>query len=707
MTREIWMMASPRMTMVAALVLPLGAFAAPPEREQATLDDVVVSVSRAEQQSFDTPAAISAVDGEAIRAAGPRVNLSESLNRVPGLTILNRQNYAQDLQLSIRGFGSHATFGIRGIRLYVDGIPATTPDGQSQGSTVSLTSTDRIEVLRGPLALMYGNTTGGVIQAYTRDPSPVPTAELSYDSGSFGMRRSDVQVSGTVGRLGLLADYSSFDTNGYRDNSAAERHQFNGRLVWSQDAKTRVNVVLNQFDMPYALDPAGLTAAQLAQNPQQAGTNTVARGTRKIVSQNQVGSTLVHELDADSSISSRIYIGTRQNTQYQVGVPGVTPTGAWVGLNREYYGLGLQYNARTQWGAAPVQWVAGYDFDRSSELRQSGAAALGQMTSTTNAADNRAENSDFFTQATALVSERFSLTGGLRYSMVTLANTNYYTPSGSGSVGYYVASPVLGVTWHATDNLNVYANYGRGFETPTLDAMAYTPAGGGFTTTFNTQLNAARSDQYEVGTKWVPAPGTRVDATLFQIYTTNEIVVATSSGGVSTYANAPSTQRTGAELSLASVLGSHWRATLSATAMDATYTQGFTTAGQVAQAGNRMPGIPQFYVMGEWLWASSVLESARRLPLAGTVIGAEVINAGRLYANDSNTAYADGYTVFNLKASQGWQIGRTRLTVYGRVDNLTNQQYVGSVIVNQASGQYYEPAPGYNWTVGVRMGFAL
>src|SRR5512139_592974 len=198
------------------LALAVGTLAVAPLAAQ-TLESVVVSASRAEQRSFDAPAAIESVDRDTIQSAGPQVNLSEALNRVPGLTILNRQNYAQDLQVSIRGFGARSAFGIRGIRLLIDGIPATTPDGQSQGSSISLTSAERIEVLRGPLALMYGNSAGGVIQAFTREAPAEPEGSVQYYAGSYDMHRTDWQYAGRVGAVGLVADYSTFDTNGFRD----------------------------------------------------------------------------------------------------------------------------------------------------------------------------------------------------------------------------------------------------------------------------------------------------------------------------------------------------------------------------------------------------------------------------------------------------------------------------------------------------------
>jgi iron complex outermembrane receptor protein len=258
----------------------VGLLHAPASHSQ-TLPEVVISATRAQQQSFDAPAAIQAVGREAIEDGGAQINLSESLKRVPGLTILNRQNYAQDLQLSIRGFGARSTFGIRGIRLLIDGIPATTPDGQAQGSSIALTSTDRIEVLRGPLAQLYGNAAGGVIQAFSREAPEQAEWNAQVFGGSFGLNRSDWQFAGKLGQVGLLADYSTLRVDGYRQNSQTERKQFNGKLAFDLSPSTRVHVSLNLFDMPLAQDPIGLDKDQWRADPTQAGVYVGQYTTRK------------------------------------------------------------------------------------------------------------------------------------------------------------------------------------------------------------------------------------------------------------------------------------------------------------------------------------------------------------------------------------------------------------------------------------------
>ena len=689
-----------------------------------SLPDVVVSASRSAQQSFDAPAAIQSVERMAIEDGGPQVNLSESLKQIPGLTILNRQNYAQDLQVSIRGFGSRASFGIRGIRLLIDGIPATTPDGQAQGSSISLTSTERIEVLRGPLAQLYGNASGGVIQAFTREAPQIPEFSAQLYGGSNGMQRSDWQYAGRAGEVGIIADYSTFKIDGYRDNSHAERNQFNGKLSFALAPATRMNVVFNQFDMPVAQDPLGLDLSQLAANPKQAGTGTANRTAadfrvRKAVLQNQIGSSVTHTIDADWSMTARAYYGTRDNEQFQAGSGALNTAnynGSWVGLERAYLGAALQLNGRTRLGTTPVLMATGYDFDRSREIRQGGAASLGEKTSTTRNELNKAQNNDVFAQATFLASDQISVVTGVRSSSVRFSSDDYYLTdnrNGSGERVFHATSPVLGLTVHASPDLNLYANYGKGFETPTLSEVAYRILGTAPIAEFNPRLNASISHHRELGAKWTPMPAARADLNLYQIDSRDEIVVSTSSGGQTAFQNAPGTIRRGAELSVGARLNPHLRASVAANWIDAQFSQAFSYsvngAPNKVSSGFKIPGIPQNFVFSELLWTSLAADSAE--PRAGTARGGnltgsrvalELIRAGKLFANDTNTESAAGYTNWNLMASQGWALGRANLTAYARVDNLLDERYVGSVIVNQSSAKYYEPAPGRSWTLGLR-----
>src|SRR4051812_43573873 len=242
------------MKRIAVLV----ACAAVPAVAQQVQETVVVSATRLPQAGFDSPASIDAVEGRVIREDNPQVNLSETLNRVPGIVVQNRQNYAQDLQISSRGFGARSTFGVRGVRLIADGIPATMPDGQGQAASFDLASADRIEVLRGPFASLYGNASGGVVQVFTADGPERTTLDVAAMVGSFGQHRLGVLLGGQDGVVNFLGSASRFHTDGYRDHSAADRDQANAKLRFDAGGGGSVTVLVNGLSQPDTQDPLGL-----------------------------------------------------------------------------------------------------------------------------------------------------------------------------------------------------------------------------------------------------------------------------------------------------------------------------------------------------------------------------------------------------------------------------------------------------------------
>ncbi|PUE09407.1 hypothetical protein B9Z51_11070 [Limnohabitans sp. T6-5] len=692
-------------------------------------DEVTVQSGRLAQKQFDAPASVRVIDGESIRNAGAQVNLSEALAQVPGVVALNRNNYAQDVQISIRGFGSRSAFGLRGIRLITDGIPATTPDGQGQASTVSLTSAERIEVLTGPLAQLYGNSAGGVIQTFTREAGDQPQLDVSTTLGSYGLRRHDVQFSGRTGSVGIVADYSTFDIDGYRKNSAAQRKQFNGVLTTQLQDDTKLKLVANMFDMPMAQDPLGLTAAQLKADPRLEGTNALANRTRKVVSQNQLGAVLEHRFSDALRLQARAYTGTRDNLQYQASSP---TAGTWVGLAREFKGLGLQLGGKARTDAGDkIDWVVGLDADQSGEQRQGGATAAGEKTGAiTRNEYNEASNRDLFAQLNwhlpNLSGSPWTLTAGVRRSSVDLKSRDDMPvtandPNGSGLVNYAATSPVLGATWHASEQLNVYANWGRGFETPTLAEAAYAVTGAGNTRSvvgqFNPNMLASQSQHKEVGVKWTPARDMRFDAAVFHIQTDREIVTALSDAGKTAYTNAAQTLRQGVELAWHAKLADHWRAQLSATWLEATYDSAFTSTAKTGTsqapiykdktvpAGNRMPGIPDQQMFASLQWA----QQGFGVKSLGLSASADWVSRSAMWASDMNEAVSRvaGYDLVNLRVRHRSQWGSVRLEAWAGVDNLMDRQYVGSVIVNQATTQYFEPGLPHNWMTGIKVSVPL
>ena len=666
------------------------------------LDDVVVSSSRSEQRSFDAPASIQSVNREVIQDSGPQVNMSESLNKIPGVVALNRQNYAQDLQISIRGFGARTAFGVRGVRIIADGIPATIPDGQGQSSTVSLTSTDRIEVLRGPLAQLYGNSAGGVIQTFTREAPEKPELMAQGHFGSYDTYRTDWQYADKIGQIGLVADYSTFKTDGFRQNSQTERNQFNGKLTYQHNDQTKIDVIANIFDMPYAYDPAGLNQTTALTNPQKSNRT---QNQRKIIKQNQVGTVLTHVIDGVSKVSGRIYGGNREMTHFSNVQPNDP---AWNGLDRNYYGLGLNYSSKSNIAGKDTLWIFGFDFDKSTEINQAGTATANNASKTgtlTRNEDRLAQNTDFYAQANMLLNEKWSILGGARSTKVKLASSNLggttgTTPVGSlGEVTFNAINPVLGVTYHATERMNIYVNYGRGLETPTLAEMSYDLE---YNNAFNTALKASKSNHYEMGLKWIPSNRSRLDLAAFYVQTSDEIITFGTSNSRTAYTNSPGgTTRTGLELAYQNQFSSSMKLNITGTLIDAEFNEKFIYGASTVNAGNKIPGIPNGMAYSSIQWSSTDFQRNKYRQVLGTLATFEFITAGANHSSDTNAQNlkAGGYSIYNLRLAHRVDINSITLTGYGQVNNLTDKQYIGSVIVGNSAP--FEPAPGRNWMVGL------
>jgi iron complex outermembrane receptor protein len=679
----------------------LGVFA---QTATTDLKEIVVQSGRLAQKQFDAPASVYAIDAQTIQNSGAQVNLSDVLAAVPGVVALNRNNYAQDVQISIRGFGARSAFGVRGIRIITDDIPATIPDGQGQTSTVSMTSTERIEVLTGPLAQLYGNSSGGVIQTYTREAGEQPEFRNQVMVGSYGMTRTDWQMSQRSGNVGIVADYSTFGINGYRDNSDARRQQLNSVITVDSKPDTRVKLIVNILDMPYAKDPTGLNASDASTKPTSVNSLTLLNGAQKTVSHNQMGVVVDHRFSSELNAKARIYSGNRETLQYQAGTSTSTPTKAtWVGLNRDFDGFGLQLNGKAT--LSPTQrmdWVIGFDQDHSVEQRQGGATQSGVKTSgLTRNESNEAINNDYFAQANWHLSDRWTLTTGARSSEVVLSSVNQCLDSGctakgdSGSATYKATSPVFGVTWHARDNLNIYLNQGKGFETPTLSETAYQNS----TNTGGFNLQASKSEHLELGSKWLPSATSRVDAAWFHIKTDNEIAVDSSSGNT-TYKNVGKTVRDGVELSGRTLLNANWRTQASYNYINATYQEGF--AG--IPVGNSLPSVPARQLFSSIQWSEKGFALPGKKPALGTELSLDWMARSQIWATDLNTtgSSAAGFGTLNARARQRYQVGEARIEAFVGIDNITNKEMIGSVIINQKASRYFEPGLPRTWVLGVQ-----
>jgi iron complex outermembrane recepter protein len=699
-------------TPLIALLLPAAAAAQVQSGRDAAaqLAPVVVTATRTEAAAFDIPASIDRIGGDEVQDGRARVNISESLGAVPGLLARDRQNYAQDVQISVRGFGARSTFGIRGVRLYVDGIPATLPDGQGQISNVDLGSVGRIEVLRGPFSALYGNSSGGVVQVFTEEPGDAPRLSGGVSFGSDDAQRIAAKASGRNGRdgsdgsFGYVVSASRFRTDGYREHSAASRLLGNAKLTWQPDGDSQLAFIANSVTLSLAQDPLGLTRAQFEADPRSVDPAAITFDTRKNVAQTQAGITYERRLGAAGTIALLGYTGQRGTRQFQsipTGTQGnpLNPGGVIV-LGRDYGGADLRWTLKTELLDAPLTLVTGLAYDKLREHRQGFQNFIGSRLGVQGALrrdeSNDVSNTDEYLQAAWQITPRWSVNAGLRHSDVRFASSDAYiagtNPDDSGSASYRATLPVLGVMFAASDALHLYATAGRGFETPTLNELAYRAGG---STGLNFGLQAAHSTSVEAGVKArMPVLG-EFTAAVFHTGTDQEIVTQTNTGGRATFQNAGATRRLGVELSWSQRYAEHLRAQLAVTALDATYRDGFTTCTAAPcttptvaiAAGNRIPGIARtaFFAALNWV------------PPAGWRGGLELRALSRVYVNDLNSDAAAGHAVASANVGYALNAGPWELNGFVRVDNLFARTYAGSVIVNEGNSRFFEPAPGRTW----------
>ena len=692
---------SVRHAALPALLLPLIAAA-----QAADEQTMVVTAAPTTVSELDTPAAVSVVNGDEMRQAAPRVNLSESLGAVPGLQVQNRQNYANDLQLSIRGFGSRSTYGVRGLRIYVDGIPATMPDGQGQTSNIDIGSVDTIEVLRGPFSALYGNSSGGVINVTSQTGTQPPTVEASSYYGSFGTWHYGMKATGAVGDGSHAGDVdytvstNRFTTHGYRDHSGARKNLANARLGVRINDVSKLTLLLNSVDIK-ANDAGGLTADEWRDNPRQSPRGD-QYNTRKNTRQTQAGLRYERQLSAQDDLSVMMYAGERETTQFQSipRAPQLKPShaGGVIDLTRHYQGIDTRLTHRGEL-LVPVTLTAGLDYENMSERRKgyenfvmvNGAPQYGEQGALRRNERNLMWNVDPYLQTQWQLTDKLSLDAGVRYSSVWFDSNDYYITPGngddSGDASYHKWLPAGSLKYALTDAWNVYLSAGRGFETPTINELSYRSDN---QSGLNFGLKPSTNDTVEIGSKTRIGNGL-FTAALFQTNTDNEIVVDSSSGGRTSYKNAGKTRRQGMELGLDQQFGESWRLKAAWTWLDATYRT--NVCDDASCNGNRIPGIARN--MG---YASFGYQ-----PEQGWYAGSDIRYMSDIMANDENTAKAPSWTVVGLTTGYKWSYGRMDMDLFGRIDNLFDREYVGSVIVNESNGRYYEPAPGRNYGIGLNL----
>ncbi|WP_336040454.1 TonB-dependent receptor [Acinetobacter calcoaceticus] len=664
-----------------------------------------VEATRTDTTYLQTPASVFRIDAPQVDTSS-QVNLTEVVKGIPSLQIRNRENYAQDLQLSMRGFGARSTFGVRGIRLYVDGIPATMPDGQGQTSNIDLSSLDHVEVLTGPFSSLYGNSSGGTILTSTKEGQGKDSIELSYSGGSHDKSRAGLVLQGGAkgaNEPSYVISSSYFDTDGYREHSGAEKVLNNAKLSWNLDDGSKINWITNYVKI-HADDPQGLTHDQWNANPKQQVPFLKQFNVRKDIEQTQTGVTWSKPINDKNELYAMAYLGKRQVTQYQ-SIPkstqdaSVNHAGGVIDFERNYYGADFRWTGKELFPNTTLS--VGVALDAMDEDRKgfenfnlvNGQPSYGVKGNLRREEDNTLWNIDPYLQASWQFLPTWRLDTGVRYSNVHYKSEDHYLSNGDDSdkTDYNKVLPSAALSWQILPELMAYVSYAKGFETPTFTEMAYRPDG---ESGFNFDLTASTSDTYETGLKSQNHLG---DFTLavFQTKTKDDIVSAGNSNGRSTFRNADKTLREGVEFAWNKKLWRDLTATASYTYLDATFDADIPASGSVAQipSGNAIPGIAKNQAYASLAWQ----------PTHGLYGGVDIQYMDKVYVNDTNSDAAPSYSVTSANVGYAWVMGDWKVNSFARVDNLFDKNYAGSVIVNDGNGRYFEPADGRNWSAGLRV----
>ncbi|NNP67766.1 TonB-dependent receptor [Acinetobacter sp. Ac_5812] len=676
------------------------------DAEQAVqLPTIKVEATRTNTTYMQTPASIFRVDMPQ-NDQSAQVNLTEVVKGIPSVQLRNRENYAQDLQLSMRGFGARSTFGVRGIRLYTDGIPATMPDGQGQTSNIDLSSLSHLEVLTGPFSSLYGNSSGGAILATTREGQGKDSIEMSYAGGSHNKNRAGLVLQGGAknqNEPSYIISSSYFDTDGYREHSSAEKVLNNAKLTWNLDDGTKINWVTNYVKI-HADDPQGLNRTQWQQNPRQVNDANNLYNVRKDIEQTQTGVTWSKPINDQHELYAMAYFGNRQVTQYQ-SIPqsaqkNPNHAGGVIDFERNYYGADFRWTGKEL--LPNTTFSAGLAVDSMDEDRKgyenfnlvNGSPSYGVKGILRRDEDNTLWNVDPYLQASWQFLPAWRLDAGLRYSNVHYKSKDHYLSNGDDSdkTDYNKVLPSAALSWQIVPELLAYASYAKGFETPTFTEMAYQadPKKSGF----NFDLKPSTSDNYEIGLKSQNPFG---DFTLavFQSKTQNDIVSAGTSDGRSTFRNADKTIRQGAELAWNKKLWKDLEMNASYGYLDAKFDAAIPAVGTVKaiQKGNAIPGVAKNQAFIGLAWK----------PEQGFYAGADVQYMDKVYIDDINSDAAPSYTVASVYTGYTWKFADWGVNSFARVDNLFDKNYAGSVIVNDSNSRFFEPADGRNWSAGIKV----
>ena len=673
---------------VVLLLAPLSLFAEP-----ATLEPVTVTSTRMERPLADTPAAVTVVNADSRLRGQSRLQLDESLNRVPGLYLQNRYNFAQGLRLSSRGFGSRAPFGVRGLRLNVDGFPETLPDGQSQLDSIDLFAVEQLTVLRGPSSLFYGNATGGVVDITTQSgKTRNDSASVSVIGGNHGLKQANVQTSGRHDQGQHALSLTALDYQGFREQSEIRKYQFTGQAGWDLADTRTVTVFLTAMDTPVAQDPGGLTRQQAHQDRQQASRFASLLDAGQQVDQQRLG---LHYRDDDfvnGRLNARAFISQRDFRQ-QLPFPG----SSLIDYHRLFYGARLDYTLPFTVLTLPHRLLVGVDMDRQQDDRGRRAVSpTGNITAVTADEEQQASADGIFLQLDSHLSDRLMLTIGGRADRLRMTIDDALLTDGndSGRREFQENSYSAGLSWQLSPAHTLYTTVSSAFESPTFTELANPSGAGGF----NPDLEPQTALNREVGARGALGDRLFYEAALFRVDVDDEITPY-EIGGRTFYQNAGQTRRDGLELGLEHATTDQLTLALSWTWSDFRFQEFFDTQQNADVSGKRLPGIPQHQLFAQVDWQAE----------SGLFASVESILGRHRYAENTNRTRVGSEWLVNLRGGKAWKRNQQTVTLFAGINNLLDRDYYSNLRINANSDRpvqnrgYFEPGPGTTYYSGITL----
>jgi len=650
-----------------------------------SLTPITVKATRFSTEDIQSPLALTVVSKGFIQRGQAQLSVNESLNSVPGLFALNANNFAQDLRVSIRGFGARSAFGIRGVKILVDGIPESTPDGQAQVDNLSLGILNSIEVIRGPASSLYGNASGGVISFTTEDPGPTPFVEARILAGSYGLQQYQLKTGAQKGKFSYLLHGAHVQTNGYRVNSGMKNTLLNGKLGIQINEKDKLSILLNYGNSPQADDPGGINLDQVMEDRRSARTQNVSFQGGETVEQIRAGIIYAKALPKNGQLQFKAYHTYRD---FSNRLP--FEFGGIVELKRNFSGIGLNYAKESTLSTKKHRLQAGIEVENQSDDRQRFQNLSGLKGDQTLDQNEAFLNLGVFLTQELDFTEDLKFLFGVRYDLIRLKASDYFTSDGdqSGSSTLSRYSPTLGIVYSFAENASLYGNISSSFETPTLSELSNNPSGEGG---FNPELTPQEATNFEIGVKGIANSRLRYEIALFKINVNNEILSFELEDfpGRDFFQNAGSTDRFGTELSfqynIIKGLTAYWTYTFSS----------FIFKEFEDNNGNTLPGIPKHSNFIALNYASN----------SGFFASIQSRFIGEIYTKNDNSVKDNKYKVINLNLGYLKKYDKVEIEPFFGINNVLNETYNDNIRINAFGGRFYEPAPERNIYGGIKVKF--